>query len=101
MSFCSSANGTSCDTSGPYWTSRRWIVRRSDGELRRVGAAPHTSLTLTVTPSGTGAVLFDSTGAASTSLNFQIGSGSAAPRCMRVLVSGFVASDKLPCPTTP
>jgi type IV fimbrial biogenesis protein FimT len=98
VSFCSSANGTSCDTQAPYWTSG-WVVLRG-GQPIRVGEAPHTGLTVSVNPSATSTVLFNATGAASPSVNFQISSGSAAPRCIRVLVSGFVASEKLPCPTS-
>lgn len=98
VTICSSANQSDCDLTAPFWT-RGWVLfRATDGggrEIIRIGAPMHPSLSVNTR---TSRINFESTGSTVQSARFEVDIRRIEqPRCIRVLPSGFVASERMAC----
>lgn len=95
VTLCASSNQATCNEDGD-WTDG-WILFRSDNQtLIRVGAPMHVTLGVDATA---GSIQFNSTGATGGApIHLQINASGSEPRCIRLLASGFVATEKMECP---
>lgn len=91
---------TECVEESTLW-SNGWILYRSTqstpDDLIRIGTAPLGGVTISTQASR---IVFDAAGQATEFGQFEIDSDAGEPRCIRVLPSGFISSEKMACPKT-
>jgi type IV fimbrial biogenesis protein FimT len=88
---------TECLDESTLW-SNGWILYRSaPDEPIRIGTAPLGGVSISTEASR---IVFDAAGQATEFGQFEIDSDAGEPRCIRVLPSGFISSEKMACPNT-
>ncbi|UHD15803.1 GspH/FimT family pseudopilin [Thiocapsa bogorovii] len=88
---------TECVNESTLW-SNGWILYRSTPATPiRIGTAPLDGVRISTNALR---IVFDAAGQATDFGQFEIDSDAGEPRCIRVLPSGFISSEKMACPKT-
>lgn len=88
---------TKCVSESTLW-SNGWILYRSAPDKPiRIGTAPLDGVSISTNALR---IVFDAAGQATEFGQFEIDSEAGEPRCIRVLPSGFISSEKMACPIT-
>ncbi len=86
---------TECVKESNLWLNGWILYRSAPDEPIRTGRAPLTGVSISTNALR---IVFDAAGQATEFGQFEIDSDAEEPRCIRVLPSGFISSEKMACP---